>query len=86
VPQYRDRVRNAKAQLELDFSRDAKNDKIGFYRYVNQKRKVQEGIPSLVSNTGRLVTKGKEKGKVFSNFFASVFTRECSTQPSSRWF
>ena len=34
----RDGVRKAKAQLELNLARDAKNKK-GFYRYVSQKRK-----------------------------------------------
>jgi len=33
-----------------------KKNKKGFYVYINWKRKVQEGVPSLVSSTGRLVT------------------------------
>ena len=37
----RDEVRRAKARLELNLARDAKNNKKGFYRYVNQKRKVK---------------------------------------------
>ena len=40
-------VRKAKAQMELVLARGAKKDKKGFYRYSNQKTKVQE---SLVSN------------------------------------
>ena len=37
-------------------------------------------MPSLVSNTGRLVTTDKEKAEVLKNFFffASVFTSDCS--------
>jgi len=38
-------VRKAKAQLELNLARDAKNNKKGFYRYVNQKKKVKESVP-----------------------------------------
>ena len=38
----RDGVRKAKAQLEFNFARDAKKNKKEFYRYLNQKRKVQE--------------------------------------------
>jgi len=49
----RDGVRKAKDQLEMDLARGAKNNKKGFYRYINQKNKIQEGIASLVSNTTR---------------------------------
>ena len=41
----RDGVRKAKALLELNLARDAKKNRKGFYRYLNQKRKVQEGAP-----------------------------------------
>ncbi|PKU38840.1 hypothetical protein llap_10849 [Limosa lapponica baueri] len=34
----RDEVRKAKAPLELNQARDAKNNKKGFYRHVNQKK------------------------------------------------
>jgi len=40
---YRDGVRKAKGQLELNLARDAKNNK-GFYGYVRQKRKVKESV------------------------------------------
>ena len=40
----RDVVRKAKAQLQLNLARDAKNNKKDFYRYVSQK-KVQESVP-----------------------------------------
>jgi len=36
----RDRFRKAKAQLELSLARDARKNKEGFYRDLNQKRKV----------------------------------------------
>lgn len=49
-------VRKVKAKLQLDLARDAKKNKEGFYRHFNQKRKAQEGVTFLVSNTGRLVT------------------------------
>ena len=55
----RDRVRKAKAQLELDLARGAKKDKRGFYRHVNWKEKLQEDLFPLVRNTSRLVTTDK---------------------------
>ena len=45
-----------------------------FNKYINQKMKVEEGIPPLVSNTGRLVTVCKD-----NNFYASVFSDNCSS-------
>jgi len=48
-------------QLELDLARGAVKDKKGFYSYVNWKRKVQEGVPSLVSNRGRLLTMDRKR-------------------------
>lgn len=64
----KDRVRNAKAQLELDLVRGVKKSKKGFYRHISWKRKVQEGAPLFVSNTDRVVT--ADKVKVLNNFFA----------------
>jgi len=52
----RDAVRKAKAQLELNLARDAKKKKKGFYRYVSQRRKLKESVPTLMSNSGKLVT------------------------------
>ena len=40
----RDEVRRAKAWLELNLARDAKNNKKGLHRYVNQKRKVKASV------------------------------------------
>jgi len=40
----RDGVRRAKARLQLNLARDAKNNRIGFYRYVSQQRKVTESV------------------------------------------
>lgn len=44
-------------------ARDAKKHKKGFYRYLKQKRKVQEGVTPPVTDTGRLVTTDKEKAE-----------------------
>ncbi|KAK4828824.1 hypothetical protein QYF61_000881 [Mycteria americana] len=78
----RDGVRKAKVWLELNLARDAKNNKKGFYRYVSQKRKVKESVPSLMSKTGKLLTTDEEKAEVLSNFFASVFSGNLSSHTS----
>jgi len=43
---HRDEVKRATAQLELNLTRDDKNNKKSFYRYVSQKRKIKESVPS----------------------------------------
>jgi len=40
-----DVVRRAKAHLELNLARVAKNNKKGFYSCVSQKRNVKESVP-----------------------------------------
>ncbi|KAK4819465.1 hypothetical protein QYF61_004691 [Mycteria americana] len=56
-------VRKAKAQPELNLARDAKNNKKGFYRYINQKRKVKESVPPLMNENGELVSTDEEKAE-----------------------
>ena len=75
----RDEVRKAKAQLELNLPRDARENKKGFCRSLNQKKKVQEAVPPLMSDTGKLVTAEKGKAEVL---FALVFSDKCSSHSS----
>lgn len=74
--------RNAKAQLELSLAQDANNNKKGFYRYLNQKRKIKESTTSPKNMTGNLVKKGKDKAEVLNNIFASVYTGNLSSHSS----
>jgi len=48
---YRDGVRKANEQLELNITKDAKNKQKGFYRYVSQNRKVKERVCPVTSKT-----------------------------------
>lgn len=82
---YRDGVRKAKMQLELNLASDTKNNKKvchTFYRYVNQKKKIKENIPHLKSKTGKLATTDEEKVEVLNSFLASVFTNKLSSHTS----
>ncbi|KFQ91096.1 hypothetical protein Y956_15163, partial [Nipponia nippon] len=78
----KDGIRKAKPRLDLNLTRDAKNNKKGFYRHVNQKRKVKESVPPLISKSGELVTMDEEKAEVLNNFFAPVFTGNFSSHTS----
>ncbi|GAB0203450.1 mitochondrial enolase superfamily member 1 [Grus japonensis] len=70
----RDAVRKAKAQLELKLTRDIKNYKKGFFRYINNKQKQKENIGPLLNRRDELVTNSTEKAKVPHTFFNSVLT------------
>ena len=38
----RDRIRKAKAQMELNLARDVKDNRKGFYRYIGRRRQAKE--------------------------------------------
>ncbi|KFO80819.1 hypothetical protein N303_05322, partial [Cuculus canorus] len=78
----RNGVQKAKKQLELNLAREVKTNKKGFYRYVNQKRKIKESIPALMIENGDLVATDEKKAEILNNSFASVFTDNHSPHPS----
>jgi len=68
--------------MELNLTKDAKNNKKGFYRYVSQKKKVKESVAPVMSKTGKLVATDEEKAEVLNNIFASVFNGNLSSHAS----
>ncbi|KAK4812899.1 hypothetical protein QYF61_027293 [Mycteria americana] len=76
----RDAVRKAKAQLELKLARDVKNNKKGFFGYVNNKQKQKENIGPMLNRRGELVTNNAEKAEVLNTFFTSIFTSTVGLQ------
>jgi len=78
----REGVRRAKARLDLNLARSAKNNKQGFYRYVNQKRKVKESVTPPMNKNGNLVSTDEKKAEVLNNSFASVFRGNLSSHTS----
>ena len=69
----RDRIRKAKAHMELNLARDAKDNKKGFYRYIGRRRQAKESVPPLMKGNGELASSDIEKAEVLSECFASVF-------------
>lgn len=64
-----DRIRKAKAQMELNLSKNVKKYK-SFYRYVGQKKKNKD--VALYINKTEAVTTGMEKAEVLSIFFPQL--------------
>ena len=77
-----DGKRKAKTHLELNWVRDVKGNKKGFYKYTCSKRRAGKKVDPLLNGAGALVAKDMEKGKVFNSFFLSVFTGKSSLQES----
>ncbi|KAK4810525.1 hypothetical protein QYF61_004488 [Mycteria americana] len=77
-----DEIRKAKAQMELNFARDVKGNKKGFYEYIGDKRKTRENVVPLLNEMGHLVLQDMEKAEVQNAFFASVFTSKTGLQES----
>ena len=77
-----DATRKAKARLELNLAKVIKDNKKGFFKYVNSKRKTRENVGPLLSEGGVLVTGDAEKAEILNAFFTSVFSEKALPQES----
>ena len=73
---YREKIRELKAQLELNLATKIKDNNKYFYKYINSKRRARENLHPLLDAEGKLVTKDQDKAEVLNAFFASVFNSE----------
>ncbi|KAK1212035.1 LIN1 transcriptase, partial [Pygoscelis papua] len=80
----REKIRRAKAQLELNLATAAKDNKKCFYKYVRNKRRAKENVHPLLDAGGNIVTKAEEMAEVLNAFFASVFSRQTSYPQGTR--
>ncbi|KAK4823990.1 hypothetical protein QYF61_009115 [Mycteria americana] len=63
----------AKAQLQLKLASVVSDNKKGFFKYVNSKRRSKENIGPILVEDGHLTNRDEEKAGTFNAFFASVF-------------
>ncbi|KAK4832301.1 LOW QUALITY PROTEIN: hypothetical protein QYF61_021700 [Mycteria americana] len=68
----REKMRRAKAELELNLAAAVKDNKKHFFKYISSKRRAKENLQPLVDRGGNTVTKDEEKAEVLNPFFASV--------------
>ncbi|GAB0179848.1 mitochondrial enolase superfamily member 1 [Grus japonensis] len=68
-----EKTKKAKAQFELKMSSVVSDNKKGFFKYVNSKRRSKENIGPILVEDGHLTNRNEEKVEAFSAIFASVF-------------
>jgi len=84
VMMNREKVRKAKAQLELNLAVGVKENKKLFYKYINSKRRAKENLHPLLDMAGYVTTEDKEKAEVLNAFFTSIFKSQTSYPQGTR--
>ena len=75
-------MRKAKAHLHLNLAKVIKDNKKGFSKYVNSKRKTRGNAGPLLSAGDVLVTGDAEMAEILNALFASVFSERALPQES----
>jgi len=74
----REKIRKAKAQLELNLAVGIKKNKKTFYKCIKSKRRAKLNLCPLLDAVGNMTTEDKEETEVLNAFFPSVFISQTS--------
>ena len=80
VRECRDAMRKAKVHLKLNLARDVKDNKKGFFKYIDSKRITSENVRPLLIKVCALVT--EDTNKVESSLIQSLLLRLALRHPS----
>jgi len=75
-------MRKAKAHLQFNLSRDVKDNKKGFFKYISSKWKTRDNVGLLLNEVGVLVMGDTEKAELLNAFFASVLAAKAGSRAS----
>ena len=76
VHHCREKICAAKAQLEFKLASTVKDNKKGFFKYVNSKRRIRDNIGPLLDEVGHLTNRDIDKAETLNAFFASIFNTD----------
>lgn len=61
------------SQLQLKLASAVSDNKKGFLKHINDKRRSKENIGPILVGDGHLPNRDEEKAEVFSVYFVSIF-------------
>ncbi|KAK4807113.1 hypothetical protein QYF61_018454 [Mycteria americana] len=71
-----EKIHAAKARLEFKLDSTVKDNKKGFSKSINSKRRTRDNIGPLLDEVGHLTNGDVDKAEMFNAFFASVFNTD----------